>query len=186
MSATAPTHYNRFIGHDASTLAAALTAAPRAPTLTITARDTPYYFQRVGDLYKVPAAGVNPYSDITVNNWIILTLTPAMMIPGNTVDQELLFLVALGLAMQVPGAGDVFHVDPRALDMFYDADGLFRVGISHTIPERVFRGYMRDVVIPGYILSYRHHTEGLPPTIYRPHEAMEMIRQLNEALAQIK
>ena len=110
---SAPTHYNRFIGHDASTIAAALAAAPRAPTLTITARDAPYYFQRVGDLYRVPAAGVDPYSDITVNDWLILALTPAMMTPGDTVEQELLFLIALGLAMQVPGAGDVFHVDPQ-------------------------------------------------------------------------
>jgi hypothetical protein len=181
---SAQTHYNRFIGHDATLFATTLAAAPIEPTLTITARDAPYYFQRIHDLYPSSATGVDPYSDITVNDWRMLTITPAMIDAEGTIEQELLFLIALGLAMRSSGAADVFYIDPRATDLFYDNDGLFRVGASHTVAERMFRGYMRDVVLPGYILSYRHHTEGLPDSIYRPREGAALIQQINEALAE--
>lgn len=184
-------YYNRFLGHSASALYAALKPLPIHRTLRVSVYDPPYYFLRVAEfpegdrLQKNDALDADPYSDISVNRWSVVSVTHEMINIHPEIEQELLFLGYLGLAMHLQDS-DEYAVSPDADKLLYGDSGIFRVGATPPESLTAFKKYLRDVVGPAYYWRSHYLTSAFPEDIYDTQEAQwimeeasNLVRRLN-------
>lgn len=188
-------YYNRFLGHSATALHAALKPLPADNPLTITVYDPPYYFLRVaglpeGDrLQRAEALDTDPYSEVKVaEGWSVISVTHDMIDMHPEIEQELLFLCYLGLAMHVRES-DEYAVSPEAERLLYGDRGIFRADAP---PESLkeFKKYLRDVVGPAYYWRAHYMTSAFPEDIYDTQEAQwvmgeagDLVRSLNMSMS---
>lgn len=181
-------YYNRFLGHSATALHANL--KPNSNDLTITVYDPPYYFLRVaglteGDrLQKSDKLEEDPYSGISVNGWSVIEVTHDLIDMYPEIEQELLFLCYLGLAMHLRES-DEYVVSPEAERLLYGDSGIFRAG--DTPPESLvaFKKYLRDVVGPAYYWRAHYLTSAFPEDIYDTQEAQWVMEEVGDLVREL-
>jgi hypothetical protein len=175
---SAATYYNRILGHSATELVNALAhTGTGAGVFPITHTDVPYYFLRLHELQGDPE-DVNPYTDISASGWYSITVAHDVSGP---IEQELLFLSDLGLAMQVGDTGE-YLVNPIVDNLLYGTNGLFHMTDASPTAEENFKEYMRDTVLPGYFLLYRYLRRGLSTEIHLSREAEARMREIMETI----
>ena len=183
------------MGHSATALHAALKPLPVASPLTITAYDPPYYFLRMADisdgdrLQKADALDADPYSEVKVaEGWSAVSVTHEMIDMHPEIEQELLFLCYLGLAMHVR-ASDEYAVSPDADRLLYGDRGIFRADAPPESLEK-FKKYLCDIVGPAYYWRAHYLTSAFPEDIYDTQEAQwvmgeagDLVRSLNMSIS---
>lgn len=160
-------YYNYILNHSASGLAAALTDRHRG--VDITEHDVPYYFE---------AGTTGPFG---VTDWFAVS---AESISGED-ELELMFLIDLGLAMQV-GDTDTYIVNPLAVKLFYGDTGLFNEDLpddKKDAAEDAWYEFMRGTVLPGYARMYEAMSAGLSPAIAEHGTIWEKTNAIKDALA---
>ena len=182
-------YYNRFLGHSATALHANL--KPSNNDLKVTVYDPPYYFLRMaglpeGDRLQInDSLDANPYSDINVSGWSVIEVTHDLIDIHPEIEQELLFLCYLGLAMHLRNS-DEYAVSPEAEQLLYGDSGIFRAG-SGTSPESLaaFKKYLRDVVGPAYYWRAHYLTSAFPEDIYDTQEAQWVMEEVGDLVREL-